>query len=474
MSGRTVADLAAKSPAASPTDHSRPFSLRNRQGAWQDALLRRMLALADLGAALAASIALGVDGQWSHALWSAFFAPGWLMVAKVIGLYDHDQRSLRHLTVDELPKIFTWSLIGTAATALLVAITPSGQLSAGAALQMWVVASISGFVFRAAARPLWRRITPAERALIIGSGSLAVATRRKLELFPDIHVEVADERSALQLDELRGDSDGLQGVERIVLATPRLTEDLIAELLSFCRSRQIKLSVVPPARGMFGTAVELNHVADLPVVEYNTWDVSRSTMFLKRTMDVVLSSAALLLLLPLLLAIAALIVLEGGRPVFFTQVRAGQGGRPFRMLKFRTMVTNAEELLPELVSFDKLPEPMFKLKRDPRVTWVGRLLRRASLDELPQLLNVLRGDMSLVGPRPEQVELVERYTDEHRFRLTVKPGMTGPMQIYGRGHLTFEERLAVERDYVENISIGRDLRTLALTIAPVVTGRGAF
>jgi lipopolysaccharide/colanic/teichoic acid biosynthesis glycosyltransferase len=117
---------------------------------------------------------------------------------------------------------------------------------------------------------------------------------------------------------------------------------------------------------------------------------------------------------------------------------------------------------------------MFKLVQDPRVTRIGRFLRRTSLDELPQLLNVLRGDMSLVGPRPEQIELVERYRPEHVFRLTVKPGLTGPMQVYGRGELTFDERLAVERDYIENLSLGRDLRILALTLTAVVGGRGAY
>jgi lipopolysaccharide/colanic/teichoic acid biosynthesis glycosyltransferase len=117
---------------------------------------------------------------------------------------------------------------------------------------------------------------------------------------------------------------------------------------------------------------------------------------------------------------------------------------------------------------------MFKLRDDPRVTRVGRLLRRTSLDELPQLVNVLRGDMSLVGPRPEQTELVDRYLPEHRFRLLVRPGLTGPMQVFGRGELTFEERLAVEREYIENLSLGRDARILALTFSAVVHGKGAF
>jgi lipopolysaccharide/colanic/teichoic acid biosynthesis glycosyltransferase len=144
------------------------------------------------------------------------------------------------------------------------------------------------------------------------------------------------------------------------------------------------------------------------------------------------------------------------------------------MHKFRTMVSNAEELLPEIVSIESLAEPMFKLTEDPRRTRVGRFLRRASLDELPQLVNVLKGEMSLVGPRPEQLELVERYASEQRFRLAVKPGMTGPMQVFGRGALSFEERLAVERDYIENLTLGRDLRILALTIPTALTGRGAY
>jgi lipopolysaccharide/colanic/teichoic acid biosynthesis glycosyltransferase len=152
----------------------------------------------------------------------------------------------------------------------------------------------------------------------------------------------------------------------------------------------------------------------------------------------------------------------------------GLGGRDFRMFKFRTMGPDAEAVLPTLVRFDALDEPVFKLARDPRVTQLGRFLRRTSLDELPQLLNVLKGDMSLVGPRPEQVELVRRYKPEHRFRLMVKPGLTGPMQVFGRGRLTFEERLAVEREYIENLSLSRDLRILALTVPSVFDGRGAY
>jgi lipopolysaccharide/colanic/teichoic acid biosynthesis glycosyltransferase len=174
----------------------------------------------------------------------------------------------------------------------------------------------------------------------------------------------------------------------------------------------------------------------------------------------------------LLVAFATLV--DSGRPIFFRQIRGGEHGSPFQMLKFRTMVKNAEAMLAELVQFDELDAPMFKLKADPRVTRVGRLLRRTSIDELPQLINVLRGEMSIVGPRPEQLDLVERYAPEHQFRLQVKPGITGPMQVYGRGELTFDERLAVEREYVENLSLARDVRIVLMTLPAVFGKRGAY
>jgi lipopolysaccharide/colanic/teichoic acid biosynthesis glycosyltransferase len=224
---------------------------------------------------------------------------------------------------------------------------------------------------------------------------------------------------------------------------------------------------------LFGTAVQLNHIADLPVIEYNTWDISRSTLAVKRVIDVLGACVGLVVLVPVMMLIALAIVVDSGWPVFFCQERAGSGGRKFRMIKFRSMIVGAEERLSDLVSFDDLSEPVFKLRPDPRVTRVGGFLRRFSLDELPQFVNVLIGHMSFVGPRPEQVTLVDRYTDEQRLRLSVRPGMTGPMQVYGRGELTLEERLAVEREYVEDLSLRRDFALVRMTLSAVILGRGA-
>lgn len=221
-------------------------------------------------------------------------------------------------------------------------------------------------------------------------------------------------------------------------------------------------------------AQRLTEVADLPVFEFDTWDPSRSTMLLKRGFDLVVALCGLALTAPLFPLIALAIRLDTRGPVFFVQTRAGMNGRPFRLYKFRTMHVGAEDQLSTVVDFDELEEPMFKLNGDPRVTRVGRILRRLSLDELPQFVNVLIGEMSIVGPRPEQVELVRRYRPEHMFRLDVKPGMTGPMQVHGRGELTFAERLAVELDYVENVSLATDLKLLARTAPAVLRGRGAY
>lgn len=437
-------------------------------------MLRRMLATADV---LAAGLASLVVGGVSHRVeWSLLYLPVWVVLAKVQGLYDRDQRSLRHLTIDELSRLLIWAASGSAGLALVLSAAPAPAKGLGLESTVRMAFLVAGFVFvfRVAARAVWRRITPPEQTVILGKGPLAEAARRKLELFPDIHVFVIEERELLDHEDVAHHAAWPDGLDRVIVASPDVSEKLIKKLVAFCRGEHIKLSVVPPVRGMFGTAVQLNHVADLPVVEYNTWDVSRSTIFLKRLIDLIVCVILLPLMLPVFVLIAVGIKLETPGPVIYSQWRAGLNGRPFQMYKFRTMVSNAEELLQDLVDLDHLSDPVFKLPRDPRVTRVGRFLRRWSLDELPQLINVLGSAMSLVGPRPEQVELVARYLPEHRFRLAVKPGLTGPMQVNGRAALGFEERLAIEREYIENLTLGRDLRILALTASAVVRGSGAF
>jgi exopolysaccharide biosynthesis polyprenyl glycosylphosphotransferase len=440
---------------------------------WRDALLRRVLALADLAALLCGGVLFELLNRTAAAdmFLLLLLLPICMILAKVHNLYSQDQDRLRHLTVDELPRLLAWAS-AVAASTLLLSMATGSTPRAWVVLVLWAALSGTVWLFRGAARWLWRRHVPADRTLIIGDDRLAARVRRKVELFPDIHVDVVGVRSAYEIDISRDAADvWLRHVERLIIGADELEAEVVAGLADLCRETETKLTVVLAE----GRAVaEVEKIGDLAVLEYSTAGISRSTVVLKRVMDVSVAAPALLLLAPIMLVISLAIVLDSRGSPIFAHERAGKDGRAFWMYKFRSMVADAEDRLGELVSFDELAEPVFKFRTDHRVTRVGRLLRRTSLDELPQLINVLRGDMSLVGPRPEQVELVARYLPEHRLRLAVKPGVTGPMQVGGRGTLTFQERLALEREYIETISVRRDLRILALSIAPIVTGRGAF
>jgi len=407
-----------------------------------------------------------------------------VVAAKTLGLYDRDHRVLWHTTADELAPLGTWSVVVTVA---FVVILPSlGTAAPEALVLVAFMVGIWGLAIglRSAARRLWRQVSPRERVLILGSGPVERAVRRKFELFHHLHVELVGTGSESQPMHIAPSRDigcplppGVSptAVDRLLVAAASPDERLIARLVPYCRQHKIKLGLIPPARGMFGTAVQLDHVAELPIVQYNTWDVSRSTRLGKRLVDLVVSVAALIALAPLLAILAAAVKTDSRGPVLFRQRRAGQHGRPFTILKFRSMVPDAEAKLTEVVDVGCLSDPVFKLRSDPRVTTVGRILRRSSADELPQLWNVFRGQMSLVGPRPEELALVELYPAEARaVRLAVRPGLTGPMQVYGRGSLTLEERIAVEREYVDNLSLTRDLRILARTAAAVARGQGAL
>jgi exopolysaccharide biosynthesis polyprenyl glycosylphosphotransferase len=441
---------------------------------WRDALRRRFLVAADVAAVATAAATVEVWGGGVDAARAvALYLPGWIVVAKVCGLYDRDHRALRHLTLDELPQIVVWALAGAAGLTMLQIPLPGDGLSSPERVRVWAVLVVAAVVLRSLARFAWRGIVPPERVVVLGGGALAAAARRKIELFSDMHVDVVRELEP-PLDAEGALERVLDDVERVIVATPSLDERLLTDLLRVTRAKRVKLSVVPPIRTALGTAVQLSHVADLPLVEYHTWDASRTTLLAKRCLDICVAALALAVLSPLLVVVAVAVRLTSPGPAFFIQTRAGVRGKPFRMFKFRTMVADAHARRADVVDLDRLDGPSYKLRRDPRVTALGRILRQTSLDELPQLLNVLRGDMSLVGPRPEEVEVVQRYQPEHTFRLTVKPGLTGPMQVYGRGALSFEERLSVERDYVENVSLGRDLRILGMTIGSVFRRSGAF
>lgn len=240
------------------------------------------------------------------------------------------------------------------------------------------------------------------------------------------------------------------------------------------RAIAILASIIMAARA---TALGLGYgwgvIRPRPGVSGEESTIGGLNYLLKRLMDIaggLIGLAAAVLLSPI---IGLAIKISSPGPVVFRQERIGQGGRPFIIYKFRSMHVGAHDQLADLVNISELPEPVFKLSDDPRVTSVGRILRRWSLDELPQFLNVFVGEMSLVGPRPEEAQIVALYNDVQRRRLSVKPGITGPMQVDGRGDLPLNKRLELELDYIDDYSVWRDVRIIVLTIPAIISGRGA-
>jgi exopolysaccharide biosynthesis polyprenyl glycosylphosphotransferase len=197
-------------------------------------------------------------------------------------------------------------------------------------------------------------------------------------------------------------------------------------------------------------------------------------LIMKRIVDIALSLIGLVAVLPVFLIVALAIKIDSRGPVFFKQLRVGKNGSFFYMYKFRSMVANAEELKEKLFSINEATGPVFKIKKDPRVTRVGAFIRKYSIDELPQLINVLRGDMSLIGPRPPLPNEVEQYSDYHWRRLDVKPGITGLWQVSGRSNLSFDEWVNLDIYYIENWSISLDIKILLNTIPAVLKGQGAY
>jgi exopolysaccharide biosynthesis polyprenyl glycosylphosphotransferase len=451
------------------------------------ALLRRLLAVGDwvaLMAALSVATAATAETDVATLFWAVLFSPVWILVVKFHGLYDKDHRRIRHSTLDELPSLISASALGTIALDGLLALSPVGPLSAASAIIVGVGTLVGSFASRATLRFLWRNLTDVSPGLMIGPPEAADLVARRLSTHPETRLHLvgylapADAPPAKELPRLGSVTDISKvarehAVERVVVTEQGMSEHAAEALIEECKAAGLGLTFLPRHFGLLGPGIELNRLAELPVLDFRFSDPPRSTMAMKRAMDLAVPGALLVLLSPLLLAIAVAILIDTGSPVFFRQRRAGLEGELFTMLKFRTMTADAEERLGELVDLEQLEEPAFKIASDPRVTRTGRFLRRASLDELPQLINVLRGDMSLVGPRPEEEAVVALYDERQRVRLKVKPGLTGPMQVYGRGDLSFEERLAMERDYLDNLSIAGDLAILLRTPRAIVRGEGA-
>ncbi|HEX7058252.1 MAG TPA: sugar transferase [Solirubrobacterales bacterium] len=477
-------------PQPGRTRAARRWGLTGTEGvARRSAALRRLLATGDWVALVGAlCVATAATGTTSIAtlFWAVMFSPAWIVVLKLHGLYDNDHRRIRHSTLDELPSLISASALGTITLDGLLALSPVGPLSAGSAIVVGVGAFVGSFAMRAVLRFFWHRLTGFATGLVVGPAAAVDMVARRVSTHPEARLKLVgylsppgEKTTATELPRLGtiGDIAGVASdheVEWVVVTEQEMSEPTAEHLIEECKAVGLGLTFLPQHYGLLGPGIELNRLAELPVLDFRFSDPPRSTLAMKRALDLTVSALLLALLSPLLLAITIFILLDSGRPVFFRQRRIGMEGKPFTMVKFRTMDVDAEERLGEVIDLEKLEQPAFKIPDDPRVTRAGRRLRRFSLDELPQLTNVLRGHMSLVGPRPEEEAVVALYDERQRARLGVKPGMTGPMQVYGRSDLTFEERLAMERDYLDNLSLTGDLAILLRTPGAIVRGDGAY
>ena len=333
-------------------------------------------------------------------------------------------------------------------------------------------------------RALHRRGYGMRRVLIIGTGPiarrLARSFRRNHALgyqflgFVSEHPEQGKDviGSLENLERILDDTHA----EEVIVALPGDQHQRTLEIAERCQDRHLRLRIVPDVFDVVMIRATLTEIDDIPLIGLRDPVITGYQSVVKRVFDIAVALFCLILSLPAFIIIPILILIDsrGRGPIFFTQERVGENGKHFRMYKFRSMVPDAEERLSELVDLDNLPEPAFKIIDDPRVTRVGWWLRRTSLDELPQLINVLKGDMSMVGPRPEQVDVVRHYKLWHRKRLSIKPGLTGPMQVNGRGVLPLDERIKLELMYINQYSILEDLKYLLKTIPAVCRARGAY
>jgi exopolysaccharide biosynthesis polyprenyl glycosylphosphotransferase len=411
-------------------------------------------------------------------------------IAKVAGLYDRDANLLSKTTLDELPTLFQVATVYALVVWLGEPVLVSARLGRPAVAALWcgLVAGLP--VMRACARRLVLQGSPPERCLVLGEQSSAEQLADKLATSSMSGAEIvgyiplrgsrtwtADRRREGTLP-LLGSITNLpvalweHRIERVVIdssTTP--TSDRLLDKIRLIKSVGVKVSLLPRLLEVVGWSVALDDVEGVPLMGVHGYGLTQSSRFMKRALDVGGSLTGLILLAPLLLAIALAVKLTSRGPVLFRQARVGKGGRTFDLLKFRTMYEGSDERKRELLELNEA-DGLFKIADDPRVTPVGRLLRRCSLDEAPQLINVLRGEMSLVGPRPLVVEEDSRIQGWLRRRLDVTPGMTGIWQVLGSARVPLHEMVKLDYLYRANWSLWLDIKILLRTVPFVFARRG--
>ena len=465
-------------------------------------LVRRALAVADAAGILLAFALTqvffppDVDPQYdrigtqAEVVLFALTLPFWIVLGRVYNLYSSDEQRTDHTSVDEFFGVFNMLTVGAWLFFAMAYVLDFANPSFPKLALFWVLAIALVPVARAYARALCRqRDAYVLNTLVVGAGHVGQRVARKLLQHPEYKVNVvgfvdAHPRERVDglahLNVLGRPSDlpeivSALDVDRVIVAFSELPHGETLEIIRDLNRQGVQVDIVPRLFEALGPHATIHAAEGLPLIGLPPAHWSRSALLLKRAMDISLSFAALVVLAPVFLVIAAAIKLDSRGPVIFSQVRMGRGDSRFEILKFRTMVADADAHKAEVAHLNKhagVDERMFKAPNDPRVTRVGRILRRFSLDELPQLVNVLRGEMSLVGPRP-------LIPEEHRHvygwglsRLDLKPGITGLWQILGADDIPFGEMVGLDHRYVTTWSLFEDMRILLRTLPVVLRGAG--
>jgi len=406
-------------------------------------------------------------------------APLLIGLAKTLGLYDRDELVLNKSTLDEAPALFQAAAVFTLLVWVLVEGAASADIGARAVVLTWAGTFALLTAGRAAGRAQARHATAVERCLVVGEQASIAAIRKKvtvgavnaeavatLELSP--FTPATGEELARQFRALVQRHD----VHRAIIApSSDVPSTDTLHLIRAAKHGGVRVSVVPRMLEVVGSTVEFDHLDGLTMLGVRRFGLSRSSRLLKRAFDIVGSSAMLAVAAPAMLAIMAAIRIDSPGPLLFRQTRVGRDGRHFQMLKFRSMVVGADAEKERLRHLNET-NGLFKIESDPRITRVGRFLRRTCLDELPQLLNVWRGEMSLVGPRPLVVDEDAQVLGLDRHRLHLTPGMTGHWQILGSPRVPMHEMVGIDYLYVANWSLWSDVKILLRTIPHMLASRG--
>jgi exopolysaccharide biosynthesis polyprenyl glycosylphosphotransferase len=451
----------------------------------REARYRHLLLAADAWSGAVGVVAAAQLGKFTHvtaqSVLLALLAP---IVAKIIRLYDHDPARLRKSTLDELPALAQFAALIAFLALVSSPVVFDGVLGPREAVALFAVVLAAVTAGRVVARRIGAQLILPERCLFIGPSGEAMRFAEKLEhdhatnarLVAQIELHNASPwRSPAVIDRAVADARELVRqleIHRVIIAPHAHGGGDMLDLMRTFGAIGVRVSVIPAMLQVVGSAVEFDDVHGIAVLGVRAFSLSRSSRLVKRGFDIAGASVALVLLSPLLGLLALLVKLTSHGPVLFRQERVGRGGGSFALVKFRSMVADAEERKADLVDHNQAAEGFFKIADDPRITRVGRVLRRTNLDELPQLLNVLRGEMSLVGPRPLIPQEDKRVVGWHRRRLELTPGITGHWQVLGSSRVPLDEMVAIDYLYVANWSLWTDLKLLLRTIPHVLTGRG--